>query len=178
MKNGSDKSSTECGLPFGPRAPFIDTLMPNNLTPLSPPAPPRFPTLFELAGAVDTVERPEPKTDLFGNLIGDPRVLFQDVLDRPEDYEEGLAELLIELLDGRTKPEELDPTRRDMLNRSVLDFAQPPRPKQQQPVVRQQAPEAMQMAEDEYEEYYEPELPSEPQPFWWVSTGAERNRTD
>lgn len=127
-----------------------------------------------MAGGVDTVERPEPKTDLFGTLIGDPRVLFQDVLDRPEDYEEGLAELLIELLDGKTKPEELDPVKRDMLNRSVLDFAQPPRPKQ--PAVRQQVPEVLQGAEDE--EYYEPDLPSEPQPFWWVSTGAERNRTD
>jgi len=177
MKNGSDKNSTECGLPFGPRAPFIDILTTNSLKPLSPPKPPRFPTLYELAGGTDTVEPLESRGDLFGSLIGDPRVLFQDVLDRPDDYEEGLAELLIELLDGKTKADELDPTRRDMLNRSVLDFAQPPRPKEP-PVVRRQAPEALHMAEREYEDYYEPDLPSEPKPFWWVSTEAERSRTD
>lgn len=134
-----------------------------------------------MAGAVATGAPPE-KRDLYGNLIGDHLVLFQDVLDRPEDYEEGLPELLTELINGK-KLDELDPMQRDMLNRAAIDFVQTParrqKPVTQGPPVKQPVPDAVAAALGEHDSDGEsPDIPAGPPTFWWTRTEAERSRTD
>ena len=97
-------------------------LTPPSLKPLTPPAPPRFPTLFELAGETD---KPEPRRDkgIYEALIGDPAVLFQAVLDSPSSYETGVSELLQDLMYSRQKVEELSQEQQDQLNRAAVEFA-------------------------------------------------------
>lgn len=122
-KNGSAGALERCTRPSFSRAHFPDFLESNRLRPLQPPTATTFPSWFELAGAVDTGTRPEPKQELFSALIGDARVLFQELLDDPSRFEEGVAELLQQLINSRRTFEEMTPEERDLLNRAAIDFA-------------------------------------------------------
>lgn len=90
-------------------------------------APLSFPTLFELAGEKEPI--PERSKRQIFDLVGDPRVLYHALLDDPEKFEEGLDTLLIELVNGKKKVDELDRDESELLNRAVFDFARKARPK-------------------------------------------------
>lgn len=58
-------------------------------------------------------------------MLGDPEVLFQDLLRNPERYEEGTDQVLQQMLNG-TLLAELSTEEQDLLNRATFEFAQAP----------------------------------------------------
>lgn len=180
MSNGSGKSSTESNEKSSKQGPFLASLAPISLMPLSPPAPPRFPTLFELAGETESAPPERQQKELFESLISDPLILFQAVVDDPDRYEEGLSDLLVEVINGRQSLDTMSRGAKDLLNRAVVDFATqthtPKRKVEQAPAPH--IPSAVQAAMSAPAETHEIELPATPPSFWWTRTGAERSRTD
>lgn len=141
-----------------------------SLPPLMPPAPPRFPTLFELAGESD---KPESRRDkgIYEALIGDPLVLFRAVLDSPSCYEDGVGELLQDLMYRGTRLEELPPEQLDLLNRAAIEFATgkapaPPAPKPRTPPPR--PPREVELIHNDRGPHIpDAEVPEKPPTFWW-----------
>jgi hypothetical protein len=115
---------------------------------------------------------------LFESLIADPRVLFHGLLEDPESYEDGVSELLQNLVSGRAKREELTPQELQLLDRATLEFASAKRPKppggpparapQQQQQSKVTPPEEVELI---YQEKGPPipdmELPDSPPTNWW-----------
>jgi len=93
---------------------------------------PRFPTFLELVGESVAERSPEPSKELFEALMADPRVLFQELLEDPSRFDEGVAELLQEIITGTKKFSELSRTDRDLLNHATIDFATNKRPTPEQ----------------------------------------------
>lgn len=147
---------------------------------LRPPQAPTFPTLWQLAGA-QMREPDRPKTDgLFEQLIGEPLLLFQSLLDDPNAFEPGVSELLQDLINKHRELSNLNPEEHDLLNRAAIDFATTKRPTPRHPSpspTPQRLPAAARMAvgeeepELEYREHSRPvriiEIPDEPPTFWW-----------
>jgi len=97
-------------------------------------------------------------------------VLFQDLLDHPDQYEEGVDELLQLLLSGRRNLSELDRHEQDLLNRATVVFAQSSHqvPKALQPSVATPSEEDYEGLED----IVEPEpvgynIPQDVPEGWW-----------
>ncbi len=147
------------------------------MRPSPPLTAPTFPTFFELAGASVTETSPAPSKELFQSLIGDPRVLFQELLEDPSRFDEGVAESLQELISG--KPfNELERSQRDLLNKATIDFAtnkRPTKPKEAAPKQRLSAAEKAAEEDDEPELEWgshgprlaPPDAPSAMPTFWW-----------
>lgn len=126
--------------------------------------PPHFPTFQDLVEA-DTEVVPPKEKGLFETLIGDPRVLHEDLLRSPEKYDENLLPLLQRLVVNHSEISALDKSERDLLNRAVYDFnrvieasspkaAPPPSPR-----VKPREPES------------QPDGPLEVEglkPYWWL----------
>ena len=120
--------------------------------PPSPPEPPQLSsiprpkTLEELASLARLADEPTPKPrGLFWDLFaGNISALAEGVLAHPETYDADLVTLARDLVEGRSKLEELTAEQRDLLNRGTLDFAQyrPARetPKAPPPPVRKMKP--------------------------------------
>ena len=66
-------------------------------------------------------------TGLFEELLGEPRVLLHDYLERPEAYDYALMPVLTALLSGK-KPSELSQEERELLNLSTVIYAEGPKP--------------------------------------------------
>lgn len=134
------------------------------------PLPPlRFPTLAELAN--ETTPLPPSKPQTLFNMVGDPALLFSDLLDNPEKYGEGVDELLQQLVQGQKKLEELNAQEMQLLNNAAVAFVQAPNRKAAPiPARRRAQPAEPEEADlDEHgapmptEELVLPEAPS----FWW-----------
>ena len=93
-----------------------------SLMQLHPLLPPKFPTWSELTQTPSDSPRSSRRQGLFDSLIGDPHVMFDDLLRDPSKYEEGVAELLMSLVSGRRKLIDLSPTEMEALDRATLDF--------------------------------------------------------
>jgi hypothetical protein len=143
----------------------------DSLTPLKPLPPLTFPTLSELAGAVSQVVPEQKPKRLFDALLGDPKLLMHDLLDHPENYEEGLLELLIALVGGKSQAECTE-DELALLDRAVMDFNHP------QPALKKQIkvastkttspPEQLDYT-DEIEALEDPtDFPGDLQPHWWL----------
>jgi hypothetical protein len=133
------------------------------------PLPPlRFPTLAELAN--ETTPAPPSKPQTLFNMVGDPALLFNDLLDNPEKYGEGVDTLLQQLVQGQKKLEDLNAQDVQLLNNAAVSFVQAPS-KKAAPLPRRRVqpakPEESDL--DEHgapvpsEELVLPEAPS----FWW-----------
>ncbi len=184
IKNGSNGSSPRSIRNSFVSAHFPDFLASNSLKPLQAPTAPTFPSWSKLVGGHVTASKPEPKKELFEALIGDARVLFQELLEDPSRFEPGVDELLQEVIGGTKTFAELGRTDRDLLNRATVDFAtaKRPTPAKTECAPRPQAgqlPTAARAAMGSFDE--EPELewresgrhapvidiPEGPPTFWW-----------
>jgi len=118
-------------------APSLASIQLPRLTPFQPPPPPTFPDLFQLAeeAAQQTTPSPVRNEGLFAALIGDPMVLYQELLEDPERFDPEAAELLQLFAAGQKKLDELTPGERTLLDLAVIDFASPrtPPPKPELP---------------------------------------------
>lgn len=135
---------------------------------LQPLEPLKFPTFAELASEVTPPPPSRPQT-LF-NIVGDPTILFSDLLDNPEKYEAGVDELLQELVHKRKRMDELSAQELQLLNRAVVAFMQaparkpPPAPTRRAPP--EPEPEAFDLDEQGAPMPAEIDLPDAPS-FWW-----------
>src|SRR5262245_5310253 len=105
------------GSPTTSRASALATLMR-----LHPLLPPRFPTLFELAETPLASPASSPRQGLFASLLGDPAVLFDDLLKNPGKYEPGVEALLLQLIGGRRRLQDLSIEEQELLDRATLDW--------------------------------------------------------
>lgn len=113
-----------------------------------------------------------------------PELLLQSVLDAPENFENGVGELLQQLTYKQRGWEDLGPQERQLLDRATLDFASEARPQARKPNPQPTSSEASPAAKaalDElevelvYNEHGPPtplgmDVPEEPPTFWWRKT--------
>ena len=166
-----NKSDTEPPRPIwqSPNEAWPGSSLLTNLLPLPAPAAPSFPTFQQVVESDATPPSPPKRSGLFSALLGDPRVLWHDLLERPKHYEEGVSELIQSLVHGHKKLDGLSPAEQTLLDRATLDFSQPHRPAPQPvpvpPPPRRQSPKTTEV------EYHEPV--SSPfgdglDPYWWL----------
>jgi hypothetical protein len=74
------------------------------------------------ASSVSTAGR---RSGLFETLLGDPRVLYQEVLEDPSRFEPEAMDLIQRLVAGAVSLDALTSTEREMLDRAVLDWSRP-----------------------------------------------------
>lgn len=151
---------------------------------LKPPAP-RFPSFAELV-ELDREQQATPRSTkqegLFLNLLRDPRILYAALLDAPDAYEEGVAELLLELITGQKTNSSLTEEQLNLLDRATLEFNQHSHKEPQslqQKVAPVEKPESADSEEEREIEYHEsgsslphtgPTIPmpeEEPATHWW-----------
>jgi hypothetical protein len=179
------KSSTSCKLlPSGLRSvgfPDYSTLPGSEQ--LKPLSVPRFPTFFELASQTESPSK-KRETGLFEGLLGDPTVLFNDLLDNPGKYEAGVDQVVQRLVSGQASLDDLNEQERQLLDRATLDFSQPRRseePLSPKPAPRRDPADDLEPEElgdelgpqepgDEEDEERKPTTgPQGPmKAFWWV----------
>lgn len=142
-----------------------------NLTRLHPLLPHRLPTLSELAEAQSLViQQPRSEPDgLFTQLVSEPTVMLQDLLDCPQKYESGVLELLQRLASGHSKFYELSASEQDLLNQATLDLSRPaPKLAATDPQKKVEPPDR---ELDQYQTEGDegpPQLPDGMEPYWWV----------
>lgn len=100
-----------------PKASALLTLMQ-----LQPLVPPRFPTLSELLRPPVVSKSSSPPSGLFCSLVGVPEVMFDDLLRDPKKYEDGVAELLQEMIQGSKTIGSLSSSEMRLLDRATLDL--------------------------------------------------------
>ncbi len=132
---------------------------------------PTFPTFTALATVPDKAPA-EGRKGLFLELVRDPQVLLQDLLDSPAKYEEGVSTLLQDLVSGRRKIESLSREESELLDRATIDFT---RTVQRQEVVPPPEPKAStaEFYDEEGEDpmrYPSPQVPelNGLEPYWWL----------
>jgi hypothetical protein len=100
--------------------PTISTNFYRNFPERMPTLPPIFAeTLADTPGPVKS-----PML-LFEALIGDPRNLLHDYMERPEAYEHELLPLLLALIAKNKTVENLNPEERELLNQATAIYAAP-----------------------------------------------------
>jgi hypothetical protein len=132
---------------------------------------------------------------LFDALVGDPRVLYYELMEDPSRFEEEVATLVQQIVSGQKPYESLSSTEKTLLDRATLDWARTrhQKPKAPSPISSKSPaptqPEAVQhltraeavsdpSVELEYREdgrhvplqtTPEPDIPAAPT-FWWRKT--------
>lgn len=137
---------------------------------------------------VSSASRPRGN-GLFETLLGDPLVLYQEVLEDPNRFEDGVVELVQQLVSGATSLDALTSMEKDLLDRAVLDWSRPrhssPGPGAKPSGISSSVPEEVELSyaeamddpdvELEYREHgppvplsLTPDLLTETPPtFWW-----------
>lgn len=147
----------------------VQTSLPPSLLLLAP----TFPTFTALATVAD---RPPDvgRKGLFLELVGDPRILLQDLLDSPAKYEEGVSSLLQDLVSGRRKFESLLQSESEQLDRATIDFTHPERrqevaapPKVINHPVEHDGSYETEEGDSRYPSPQVPEL-NGLEPYWWL----------
>jgi len=141
------------------------------------------------------VPRPERQSGLFTALLGDPKVLYYEILEDPERFEDGVSDLVQQLVAGARTLESLTRDEHNLLDRATLDWSTPrhrtPGSAEPRPISRDSVPPAVEhltyedaLADPAVElEYSEdgrhvpilegsaaPDIPGEaPETFWWRS---------
>lgn len=157
-----DSIASQFGLPLS-----------SELTGLPPVAFQKFPTVQELAASDPPASPGTRPTGLFEELLQSrPEAIYIDLLDHPEKFEDGVKELVEELV---TKKRELSDRERDLLNRAVLDFLAKPKEKVAPKPIPKKAVEKLEMDELLTEELAEiddapaaPTATGELPAFWWL----------
>jgi len=147
----------------------------SELTGLPPVVFPTFPTVQELAASAQLASPGTRPTGLFEELLQSrPEAIYIDILDHPEKFEDGVKELVEELVTHRR---ELTAQERELMDRAVLDFlAKPkgqPAPKPMPKKVDERAEMAEALDEELRAEIVEPPAAAaanngEPPAFWWL----------
>lgn len=129
------------------------------------------PKTFELVAQEN--ETPARPVGLFDGLLsGHVEVLLQDVQDHPEKYDPRLLPLLLDILSGGKKKNDLTREECALLDKGTLDFATyvPPRLEEKKKEPAQETKTASSSIDDGFEEQ-EPDvdLPeAEPSQYWWT----------
>ena len=151
---------------------FPDSSTLIKLPSLKAPAPHKFPTFSELAGA-SASDKPVPKkeTGLFEGLLGgDPRIIFQDLVTCPHKYQPGVDVLLQELISGQRKLKDLNPDEITELDHATLEYAQPTRAPLEEPssplTQREDPADYLPELMDEADE--EPTTRGPMNAYWWL----------
>lgn len=105
-------------------------------------------------------------------LVGEPLVLLQDLLDSPAKYEEGVSTLLQDLASGRRKLASLTKEEAELLDRATIDYTRKAPRQEVAPAPKlASAQEESGDSEDEYPMRYpgseDPELEGL-EPYWWL----------
>lgn len=177
-----------------PRPDYLGSSALSSLMPLRPLPVSTYLSLVALAQSaphtppVSSASRPRG-SGLFETLLGDPRALYQEVLEDPNRFEEGVIELSQQLVSGATSLDALTSMEKDLLDRAVLDWSRPrhssPGPSAQPSSTSSGVPEEVELSyaeamddpdvELEYREHgppvplsLTPDLLTEAPPtFWW-----------
>lgn len=133
---------------------------------LKPVVFPSFPTPAELAHAAATVaDAPPPKpVGLFEAVLQSrPEAMYEDALEHPDKYEDGVPQLLEDLASSRRATTD---TERELLDRAVLDFTRklPAVPKPPTPPSPPNSPSNYEPGDTNV--FTGPE--EEPTAFWWL----------
>lgn len=139
-----------------------------NLLPLLQLATPTFPSLTNCVRESTSIERPKKRKGLFSELIGDPQIIFQDLLLNPNKYEEGVSELIQDLVSKRKTLERLDEREMQMLDRAVIDYNSPNRRPEQQLRAPEKPKEKEEPDEEEIEDNKPIPLIDGLRPYWWL----------
>lgn len=67
----------------------------------------------------------EKRDGLFTVLLGDPRVLYYELLEDPSRFEEGVSDLIQQLVSGARSLESLSTDEMQLLDRAVVDWTRP-----------------------------------------------------
>jgi hypothetical protein len=92
---------------------------------------PSFPSLDALAESSRLHEERGKRTsqELFSALVGDPRVLYYELMEDPSRFEEEAATLIQQMVSGQKPYTSLSSAERNLLNRATLDWARTRHPK-------------------------------------------------
>lgn len=110
---------------------YPDFLALNSWQALQPALVPTFKSVSDLARDALEAERHRPastigKQDgLFAALLGDPRILYYELMEDPSRFEEGVSDLTQQLVSGARSMQSLAPDEVEMLNRAVIDWTRP-----------------------------------------------------
>jgi hypothetical protein len=140
------------------------------LLPSLPYQAPKFPSFAELVEQDRNQHnsRGTKREGLFSALVNDPRVLWLDLLDSPEKYEDGVSDLIQDLVSGQKRVEELNQEEASLLDRAVLDFSRPTPPRAPPPPVKVPQLKPRDHEPDTVEEQ-RTELPPEmANAYWWL----------
>src|SRR5882724_2193894 len=114
---------------------YPDCLALPTLQSLPPLEPLRFPSFQDLVAADREMQlmttKPVTKDPgAFTAFLGDPRILLDAWVTNPDVFDPRLGDLLIALVAGQKKLEELSPAEMALLNSATMEFAQyrPPPP--------------------------------------------------
>lgn len=100
-------------------------------------------------------------------LLGDPKVLMQDVLSDPDKYEEEVFSLTQDLASGRRAMSDLKEHEMQLLDRATIDFTQPRRIKQEaRPEPPPPKPKELKADEEDGEPAALP--PEMASAYWWL----------
>jgi hypothetical protein len=152
----------------------------SSLKPLSPPSFPnfpKFPTLKDCArlAGEEEQQRLERKPDgIYENILGNPALLYNDLLKNPDRYEDGVQELLSRLIMG-AGTSELEEEERALLSRATLQYVstdppKPPRPEGKS-TASKKPPRAKASEPSPRKKRPRPgkDVPvTEMRPFWWL----------
>ena len=78
-------------------------------------------------------EKKKPSQELFDAILGDPRVLYYELMEDPSRFEEGTAELIQQIVSGQKPYETLSAAEKNQLNLATLDWARSRHQKRESP---------------------------------------------
>lgn len=111
--------------------PFLKPLEPLSFPKLLTPQAPTFPSFNETVSP-PALSEPPPQQGIFSQLVRDPAYLYQEYLDRPEDFKEDTAELLMSLVSRQKRLEDVTPDEMKKLDEATIELAQhSPKPEKQ-----------------------------------------------
>ena len=101
---------------------------------------------------------------MFESLVGDPKVLFYDLLDNPDKYEPAAAELIQLMIAGKKNLPDLDEAELRLLDRAVVDYNRAPTPRPTSTTPKQDTRPVLPKAEKETP----PPMVDGAPAFWWL----------
>ena len=92
---------------------------------------PPFATVFDLARQSQSQNESKPasttekRDGLFIALVGDPRILYYELIEDPSRFEDGVSDLILHLVAGTRQMESLTADELSLLDRAVVDWMRP-----------------------------------------------------
>jgi hypothetical protein len=130
------------------------------------------PSFSSFSSSVESAAPAEsaPRTDgLFSALVGDPNVLYSDLIQYPHKYGEEASALIQALSSGQRKLQDLNPAEQQVLDRAVIDFSGsnrlPPAPPPPPTPAPKREPKEREI---EYHEPVKSPFGGKPDPYWWT----------